>query len=172
MASFDPGSSTDSKDVDVASGDYLVRAVWFDRTQNKARDGEYLRVKWEVVAGPLTGATFFANLSCKVATDGVAARWRSICKGLDITEKFEVGGAQGDKDFARLIKGRPFKARVAREEKGEWVNYDIQRTYPRATWSEGEVQAVKDLANEMGVGDSSAPVDNTPTLDDDQQIPF
>lgn len=171
MASFDPGSSSESKEVDVPSGDYLVRAVWFDRKQNNAGDGEYLRVKWEIVAGPHAKATFFANLSCKTHVDGVASRWRSICKGLDITEKFEVGGSQGDKDFNRLIMSRPFKARVGREENGEYTNYDIQRSYARSTWSEGEIKAVKDLAAEMGIDDSSAPATDAAPVDDDQ-IPF
>lgn len=173
MASFDPGAAV-SGEVEVPSADYLLRAVWFKREQNKAGDGEYLRVKWEIVAGNHTKATFFANMSCKIHVDGVAARWRSISKGLDITEAFEVGGAQGDKDFSRLVMNRPFKARVARTEDGEWINYDIQRTYDKSTWTEGEHQAIKDLAAELGLSpDEGAPATEASISDvGDDQIPF
>ena len=176
MASFNPtvapgndsnGESAQSSDQ-IPSGDYLIRAVWFDRKENGKKDGEYLRIKWEILAGPHANTAFFANLSCKVHVDGVASRWRSICKGLGVEESFEVGGEKGDKDFARLIKGRPFRARVGRSTSGEYVNYDIQKTYTKDTWSEGEQKAVKELADTMLGQESEAA--SVPKPDDD--IPF
>lgn len=179
MASFNPtvqSSSSDSSgesaktDDTIPSGDYLVRAVWFDRCQNKAGTAEYLRVKWEILAGPKANTAFFANLSCKIEVEGVASRWRSLCKGLEITESFEIGGPEGDRDFARLIKGRPVRARVNREESNGYTNFDIQRTHAKATWTPGEVKAVKDLADNL-LG-SEAPPTPEPPADDTDDIPF
>lgn len=178
MANFNPtvqsgdssnGQNTQTSDS-IPSGDYLVRAVWFDRNMSK-NGSEYLRVKWEILAGPQANTAFFANLSCKIEVDGVASRWRSICKGLGIEESFEVGGPQGDKDFARLVKGRPVRARVNRTVSGEYTNFDIQRTYNKETWTQGEIKAVKDLADTMLGSDAPSQEEHSPEEDDDQ-LPF
>ena len=112
MATFNPSAapvSTGNSEnaeatTDMPSGDYLIRAVWFSRERNKQNTADYLRVKWEILAGPHSNKAFFANLSCQVEVGGVASRWMAISKGLEITESFEVGGEAGDKDFLRLIK--------------------------------------------------------------------
>jgi hypothetical protein len=130
----------------IPSGDYVIRAVWFDSKFGQQSQREYLRIKWEILAGEHAGTGFFGNLSCSVDVGPVAARWREMCKALGIVENFEIGGPDGIRDFARLFKNKPFRARVNRSESGNFVNYDIGSAYLRSSWSENEVAAAGDLA--------------------------
>ena len=85
-APTDQGASEQATvNENLPSGDYLIRIVWFSRQTSRA-DNEYLRVKWEILAGEYANNAFFANLSCKVDAGGVRARWVSLCKGLNINE--------------------------------------------------------------------------------------
>lgn len=176
MPTFDPEATPPSSDSgggttervetsnDIPSGDYIVRAVWFNSQFGRDSKKEYLRIKWEILAGAHANTGFFGNLSCSVDVGPVAARWRDMCKALGVTENFEIGGPAGVRDFARLFKNKPFRARVNRSESGEYVNYDISNTHPRSTWSENEVAAVKGAG-----GGAPHPADDPPPSDN---VPF
>jgi hypothetical protein len=153
MPTFDPSAKPDTSggggsdervetNDNIPSGDYLLRAVWFDSQFGKQSKKEYLRIKWEILAGEFAGTGFFGNLSCSVDVGPVAARWRDMCRALGISESFEIGGQAGVRDFARLFKNKPFRARVNRSESGDYVNYDISKTYGPDTWSDNERAAV------------------------------
>lgn len=167
MPTFDPSPSASNETStervetsnDIPSGDYILRAVWFDSQVGKASGKEYLRIKFEILAGEHASTAFFGNLSCSVDVGPVAARWRGLCKALEITESFEIGGPSGVRDFARLFKNKPFRARVNRSESNEFVNYDISHTYDRKTWSENEIAAVNALGTPTYGEDTGAPPD-------------
>jgi hypothetical protein len=168
MATFNPtqsvssGAAEDKRaevNQDLPGGDYLLRIVWFKREVSKAGN-EYLRLKAEVLSGPHTNSAFFTNLQCKIEMAPVAIRWKGLCRALGITDSFEIGGREGDADFLRLFKDKPFKAQIARTISGEYVNFDLQGFYTRDKWTENDVEAVRALVETM-----------TSAADDDD-IPF
>jgi hypothetical protein len=117
MAIFDPskgrnGGTEGSAAELLPAGEYLVAIVWLQlRT---ARSGaSFARVKVQVCNGPMAGKCFFTALSLDLSKNGSRARLEMLCRSAGITEPFDV---DSEKQVARAVKNRPFKARIEQRD--------------------------------------------------------
>lgn len=121
---FDPKAhGGGGSDADLPSGEYLLALRWFERRTSK-KDKPYLRAKYEIVHGPKAGKDFFSNLSIDTGNEGAAGRLSVYCTAVGVEEAFSLAD---DDALKRLFVGKPFKARIARTENGQYTNYDIER---------------------------------------------
>ena len=133
----------------VPADDYISVLKGFKRAQGKTSGKDYLRMRWQVIAGPQKGKTYFCNMSCDLSKDGTVARWQSLIEGCGVDEEFELGSRregtheEGDENIKRLFLNVPIKMRVRAERNGEYVNNDIEFFHYRSKWT----QADKDLMN-------------------------
>jgi hypothetical protein len=119
--SEDGGGGGDSKTV--PAGDYVLAATWLERKVSKA-GAPYLRVKFQVVGGPLAGRSFFAACSLNQGSPGAMKRLATWCAFLGQQDSFDLGK---DSDLRRVFLDRPFAARVALRTEGGFTNNDIER---------------------------------------------
>lgn len=136
MSLFDPKKNGEGgggrSDASIPSGEYLLALVWFERRRSK-RGNDYLRAKYEVVAGQRAGATFFSNLSLDVASPGTAGRLSLFCACVGQEVAFDLGK---DEEVRKAWCGKPFKARVEVRTEGGWTNVDLARYLPQLTDAE------------------------------------
>lgn len=170
---FDPkkhGGGSGGGDAEVlAAGEYLVAMVWLKRAQG--RNGDYLRAKYQVCAGPHAGKTFFANVGLNVENEGTAGRLSVYCTCIGQTEAFDL---KSDRSLQKVFLGKPFKARVKVEKNGQYTNNDIERYVPKVSAVEQEQMRgwVLDQAEQRSAdGKGSDDFDDAPPPGDDD-IPF
>lgn len=130
-------------DVPIAPGDYMLALVWFQRKYG--RKGDYLRCRFQVIAGPLKGQGFYANMGLDLSNRGTSVRW-------DIYAEYGRRGPawslDEDRDIIRVFKGAGFKGRVKRETRGQYINNDIEQITYRRMLSQQEEQVISDWDKE------------------------
>jgi hypothetical protein len=114
----------------VPSGEYVVGLTWWNRISGKA-----VKVRAEVLAGPLKGASCFTMISTNVAEKkGSADRMFHICKSFHITGDLEFDAPC----FAFKFVGSAGKVRIHKSTRGNFTNHDIKKAFHRGECSEAE----------------------------------
>lgn len=105
-------------------GEYLIALRSFERKLSKEKRTPYLRAKYQVIAGPAKGKTFFASISLDMENAGSAGRLSLFAERCGVTQAFDL---DNDDDFRRLFCDVVFKARVALKKANGYTNNDIER---------------------------------------------
>lgn len=180
--SFEPNQQQGHKlDNNLPPGEYLIALRWFERKRAQSGQSDYLRCRYEVIAGPAKGASFFANLSLNVEKAGAANRLFYFCKSAGVKGKIPLSD---DAQLASFIMNRPFKAVISRKQNGRYVNNDIKRYEQDVDEAERKVMdqwfldhegdELKFGAGSGGGSHEPSDFDDSPPLADygDDDIPF
>jgi hypothetical protein len=171
MAKFDPKKAKeDGKYTGIPPGEYLVVIRdWERKTSQKG--APYLKPKVQVIAGPAKNKTFRDLLMLNVYESAPAGyRVASLLEAVGHRDEIDLDDDAAMRD---AILNRPFKARIKRSFRDEWVDNSIERYVVETT---DEERALMDdwLANKPEEEPRSAPVDedvpHRASYDDD--IPF
>lgn len=174
----------------VPAGDYVIVLVWFKRAVAKS-GRDYLRAKFEICSGPLSGRAFYVNLGLAIDTTGGAARWQILMEVCGVEEEIELGAteegteAEGDATIERFFRYKPFKARISCKKRGGYTNNDLEMVHYLRTYTEADREAIKEWLRKQleGGGDYGAAEDDDPDYTptpkggddspiDDDDIPF
>jgi len=129
MTRFNPGDNDGGGEGDrpreVPPNDYLLSMVGFSlRTGRKPPHIPYLNARYRVIHGEHSGSEFYSSLGIDVANSNIAKRLGVYCRCIGQEDEFDLD----DKgDLMRVFLGKPFKAKVSRKEKGQYINNDIER---------------------------------------------
>jgi len=167
MPRLGPGSGGGGGDsTPVPSGEYIVVLRSFKRQVGKTgQRKEYLRCRWEIIAGKCRGKSFFSNMALDVTVEGTANRWRILMEACGVDEEFELGSMkegtqdEGDDNIRRLFVKKPFVATVKVERNGQYTNNDLERIHYRRLWTEeqtNEIEAYLDAQENAGSGGGGA----------------
>lgn len=177
MSLFDPSKhgngSGDRRDDGggIPAGEYLLAMRWFERRTAKS-GAAYLRAKYEVIHGPRSGQTFFANVSLDVSKAGVAGRLSVYCAAIGQDRPFDLNS---DEAVKRAFLGKPFKAKVSVRESNGYTNTDLERCFAQVSPAERRTMDawVLDQQEAEAMGDSR-PTQKRGTSQqrDDDDIPF
>lgn len=136
MTRFNPSSSSGGGgDRDAGDGpttvppnDYLLAMVGFSiRTGKKSPHRNYLNCRYRIIHGDMDGAEFYSSLGIDTSNHNIASRLGVYCRCIGQDEEFDLD----DKgDLMRVFLGKPFKAKISRREKGQYVNNDVERYIP------------------------------------------
>lgn len=129
-----PASSGDSggdyDEREVPSGDYVMGITW-----QKSVSARSQKLRMEVLAGPMKGASCFPLVSKNVEEKkGSADRMFHICKSFHISGDLDFS----DACFASKFVGRAGKVKIQKKQNGNFTNHDIRRAFHRAECSETE----------------------------------
>lgn len=114
----------------IPSGDYILGITWWKRVSERA-----IKVRVEVLAGPMKGASCFPMISTNVTEKkGSADRMFHICKAFHITGDLNFD----EQCFSTQFVGKAGKAKLNKSKNGQWTNHDIARTFHRPECSEAE----------------------------------
>lgn len=133
---------------DVPSGTYLVGVTWWDRISPRA-----VKVRAEVIAGPLKGASFFPMLATNVEEKkGSADGMYFWCKS------FGIGGELDFSDacMQRKFLGRGGKLTIQRRVNGAYVNHDVKRALARGEITQNERELIAEWEEAFAARRSAA----------------
>lgn len=146
MAMFDPKNRpAPTKDDGVPSSDYLIVLKNFSRREAKTDGKPYLRGRYEIIAGPAKGKTFFDSIGLDVTNAGTAFRLSMFAELCGVNQAFDL---DDDQVLRELLCNKPFKARVKRTVQGQYVNNGIERYFPLKDVSQREQEIMNIWAME------------------------
>lgn len=162
----------------VPAGDYSLALRSFTRKRS-AKGVDYLRGRFEVVAGPGKGGVFFDAIGLDISNAGIAFRLSMLAELCGQTAAFDL---DSDQECRAALCNRPFRARVKRSVDGQYINNGIERYIPADKYTESELQAMNTWLMEFeekrdmhngggGGGDGYESNDSIPPPSDDD-IPF
>lgn len=154
----------------LAPGEYVIALSSFSR-KTSSKNKEYLRCLFEVCGGTEKGKKFWSSLALDISKPGTATRWQILMEQCDVVEEFEIGShkegnaSEGDRNIARLFKGKPFVARIKKEVNGQYTNNDIEQLVFRKLWTEEQKDMMFDWMTERnsrgnGGGGGQSPEDS------------
>lgn len=115
MAKVGPAGGGRTEASVVPAGDHLVALVYFNHRTSRAGNPR-LTCKWEVIAGPLKGRAFFAEMGLDVSKEVPRKIWEGYLTACGLTEAIELEGDEGKQNLLRYCKQVPVKARVKASE--------------------------------------------------------
>jgi hypothetical protein len=153
----------------------MLAIVWIQRRTGKSSGNDYLRCKLEVCGGPLAGTQFFSNWSCDLSKDGTVRRWQVLMESAGVSEEFELGSTaegtadEGNRNIRRLFYGKPFKAKVKKENNGQYQNNDLEMVLYPSSWTERDHEWAREWRTEWEANSSgsAAPEDAASAPPDD-----
>lgn len=179
------GGDDRTPDKPIPAGEYMLALVWFKR-RTSARGNPYLRCRFVVCGGPKKGEGFFCPWSLDTSKPGCRKRWELWMEGVGCSEQIDL---DDDGVIARVFRGKPFKAEVKREQRGEYESNDIDRLiYTRhytardqremaewtAEWNQqrdGSAWKSQDPGADPQTGQEQAPAGSEPQWSDDRFDP-
>jgi hypothetical protein len=133
----------------VAPGVYVIAMDRFTRKLGRS-GADYLNAKWEICAGRNAGKRFFAILGLDFSKPGTVTRWQILLEAVGVEEEIELGSSaegtarEGDRNIARLVRGRAFVAEIDKTVEGQYTNNGIKQVeFPRK-WTADQRQAVEE----------------------------
>lgn len=174
---------------DVPAGTYMLALTWI-KERESSQGNRYWRCRYEIVAGPLKGSSFFSILSMNTEHPASLAQWVAWSRSVGMKKPFDEGS---ERDLREHFFGRAFKAKVTRDRRkgreGEsyWQNKITQYIYETSVEEDDAAERFKqefDLREErrtsnaddwqsgagMEPADAGTPADVL--ADDDSDIPF
>jgi hypothetical protein len=106
------------------AGTFLLAMVNFKRREGTSNGKPYKMRScgFQVVHGPMKKRMFFDTLGMDESNDQAMARVARLCGAIEQVETFDL---QDDAAFGAVFLGRPFKATVKTETKGQYTNTSI-----------------------------------------------
>ena len=138
-AGGDSGGSSDGRTPTsiVPPNDYLLAMVGlYRKTGQRPPHRPYLNCRYRVIHGEQEGAEFYSSLGIDTSNHNIANRLGVYCRCIGQGDEFDLDNKG---DLMRVFLGKPFKAKVSRREKGQYVNNDVERYIPSVSDEERSV---------------------------------
>lgn len=168
MASFDPKEQREkNKNEGVPAGEYLIVMRGFERKTAKQSGKDYLRCRFQVIAGPAKGKSFFDSVSLDTDNSGSMFRLSLLAEQCGQTEAFDL---DLDAELRKAFIGKPFKARVKRTTENGYTNNGIERYVTGKGISDREREMMEIWAMEKQEEDDMGQGDGGPPLRDEDEF--
>ena len=119
------GGQRDRRELQVP-GEYVIAMVWWKRKQGANQP--YLSALFD---------TFFSTLNLGLETAGSIKRWELLLEGCECDVEIDL---DDDRDIRKYMKGKPFKADVVFEQRGQYINADLRRIAPQRDYTDEDRQ--------------------------------
>lgn len=119
---------------EIPAGTYLLMPGWLRCPTERS-----WKARFDVLAGPMKGARCFVLQGRDISKAGTANRFYYYAQSADLDAEIETEGtALAEHSLREHVLGHAIKAKVTKKKRGEYVDYDFARFYPRSEWSKEE----------------------------------
>jgi hypothetical protein len=131
---------------------YVISLGSFERRHGKSGT-EFLGASFEVWGPRYARRRFYSSLFLNVEKEGTRKRWEVMLEAVGCSEEFELGSAaednaaEGDRNIARNLKGKPFVAEIEHEKSGEYTNINLKSIWFRSRWTDEHKRIIAERGN-------------------------